>query len=304
MVSKTMSSLAQDYINKYGEMAVREMKRTGIPASITLAQGMLESDFGRSSLATQANNHFGIKCHNGWQGAKIYHDDDKKSDCFRSYRNADESYRDHSDFLVTGSRYKSLFSLSSTDYKGWAHGLKKAGYATNPDYPSLLIANIEKYDLHSFDTGTKRRVVSSSGTSVNQVRESTLSQYGVTDNNQNGIVIMAGQGRMHELNRVQYVIVRDGDTYDSLADEFQLLKWEITRYNELPADAPLQPGQIIYLQPKRPRADVGFDTHLVKEGETMYLISQKYAVKMESLYKLNFMDPGTEPAVGKRIKLR
>lgn len=305
VVSQTMSSLAQDYINKYSGMAVSEMKRTGIPASITLAQGMLESDFGRSSLATQANNHFGIKCHNGWTGNKIYHDDDKKNDCFRRYRNAEESYRDHSDFLVTGSRYKSLFNLSSTDYKAWAHGLKKSGYATNPDYPSLLIDNIEKYDLHSFDTGTKRRqLANNTVVSGNNPDVSVSSQTQVSGSSQGGIVIMAGQGRLKELNRIQYIIVKDGDTFESLAEEFQLLKWEIAKYNELPSDVPLTPGQIIYLQPKRTKADVGFETYLVREGDTMYMISQKYGIKLESLYKLNLMEAGTEPVAGKKIKLR
>lgn len=300
-----MEGLAKGYVDKYGEMAVREMKRTGIPASITLAQGILESDYGRSSLTVQANNHFGIKCHNGWTGAKIYHDDDKKSECFRRYKSAEESFRDHSDFLLNTSRYKSLFSLSSTDYKGWAHGLKKCGYATNPSYAALLIDNIEKYELHAFDTGVKRRESKPDNRyeSNTNIKVSPPHQE-VNNGSSGGIVIGAGQARSKELNRVIYVIVREGDTYESLAEEFQLLKWEIPKYNELSADAPLYVGQVIYLQPKRNKADVGFETHLVKQGDTMYLISQKYAVKVSSLYELNFMDPGTEPAVGKKIKLR
>ncbi len=130
------------------------MRRTGIPASITLAQGMLESNYGRSTLATKGNNHFGIKCHNDWRGEKIYHDDNRRGECFRSYPTVEDSYRDHSDFLTTGSRYKDLFKLSNTDYKGWAHGLKKAGYATDPQYATLLINKIDDYGLHAYDTGT------------------------------------------------------------------------------------------------------------------------------------------------------
>ncbi len=309
-VSPAMDELAKSYIDKYSNMAVSEMKRTGIPASITLAQGILESDFGRSTLARKANNHFGIKCHNGWTGDKIYHDDDKKSECFRRYDNAADSYRDHSDFLVNTSRYKSLFSLSSTDYKGWAHGLKRCGYATNPSYATLLIDNIEKYDLHSFDTGVKRRVSASNNGSGHSAslagssRPATSSSSQSYSSGNGGVVIGAGEARIQENNRVQYIIVRDGDTFESLAEEFQLLRWEIVKYNELKEGATLYAGQIIYLQPKRSKADVRYSTHVVKEGETMYVISQKYAIKTEALYKLNFMDEGSEPAAGKSLRLR
>ena len=140
-----------DYINKYKDLAVSEMKRTGIPASITLAQGMIESDFGRSRLAREANNHFGIKCHNDWTGPTIRHNDDRRNECFRKYRKPEESYYDHSDFLKSGSRYSALFYLDPADYKGWARGLKKAGYATNPDYANMLIRKIEEYNLYDFD---------------------------------------------------------------------------------------------------------------------------------------------------------
>jgi len=342
-----MSNLAQSYIDKYGDMAVREMKRTGIPASITLAQGMLESDFGRSSLARDANNHFGIKCHKNWTGAKIYHDDETRNECFRRYKSAEESFRDHSDYLTTTPRYKPLFSLSSTDYRGWAHGLKKAGYATNPQYASLLITNIERYGLHTFDTGSGRKAYAaasksqsagkstnttagatgstgsttgSAGTAagsapinnakinanVSKPAEDTVSSYSdkTTYSSPGGIVINAGQGRVRELNRIQYIIVRDGDTFESLADEFQLLKWEITKYNELPSGASLTPGQIIFLQPKRNKADMGNDSCIFKQGDTMYLISQRYGIKLSALYEMNLMEPGIEPVPGKKITLR
>ncbi len=153
--SGSIPSQADEYLRKYSALAIKEMNRTGIPASITLAQGMLESDYGRSTLARKGNNHFGIKCHSDWRGEKIYHDDNRRGECFRAYRTVEDSYRDHSDFLVNGSRYRELFRLSSTDYRGWAHGLKKAGYATDPKYPALLIRKIEDYGLHTFDTGGK-----------------------------------------------------------------------------------------------------------------------------------------------------
>jgi|WetSurMetagenome_2_1015567.scaffolds.fasta_scaffold00647_14 flagellum-specific peptidoglycan hydrolase FlgJ len=316
-VSPTMSDLAQSYVDKYGEMAVHEMKRTGIPASITLAQGMLESDFGRSSLARDANNHFGIKCHNNWNGAKVYHDDETRNECFRSYKSAEESFRDHSDYLTTTPRYKQLFSLSSTDYKGWAHGLKKTGYATNPQYAYLLIDNIEKYNLHTFDTNAGRRTHTAASklqangkTSVNTGSNSdSVNSVGSYDNKSSynttgGIVINAGQGRIKELNRIQYVIVRDGDTYESLAEEFQMLKWEIAKYNEIPEGAQLTPGQILFLQPKRNKAEAGNDSCIFKQGDTMYLISQRYGIKLSALYEMNAMEQGTEPAPGKKINLR
>jgi flagellum-specific peptidoglycan hydrolase FlgJ len=148
-----VNASVQTYIEKYRDIAISEMKRTGVPASITLAQGMVESNYGQSRLATEAFNHFGIKCHNGWTGATIRHDDDHRNECFRRYRNAQESFYDHSDFLRTGSRYSFLFSLSPYDYKGWAHGLKKAGYATNPDYANMLIRKIEENNLALYDRG-------------------------------------------------------------------------------------------------------------------------------------------------------
>ena len=144
-------SVEYAYIDRYKDLAISEMRRTGIPASITLAQGMVESDYGRSTLAVKSNNHFGIKCHNDWTGATVQHNDDKNNECFRSYSSPEDSFRDHSDFLVSGARYKSLFSLPSTDYKGWARGLKQAGYATNPQYANMLIEKIEQFNLHQYD---------------------------------------------------------------------------------------------------------------------------------------------------------
>lgn len=139
------------YIEKFGPIARKEMKTYGIPASITLAQGILESGMGYGRLATEANNHFGIKCHSGWTGKKIYQDDDRKGECFRVYKNPETSYRDHSLFLKNRSRYAFLFDIRTSHYKGWAKGLKKAGYATDPKYPDKLISLIERFDLTRFD---------------------------------------------------------------------------------------------------------------------------------------------------------
>jgi len=303
----SMTATADEYLRKYGDLAVREMKRTGIPASITLAQGMLESDYGRSTLARKGNNHFGIKCHSDWKGAKIYHDDNRKGECFRAYRTVEDSYIDHSDFLVNGSRYRELFKLKSTDYKGWAHGLRKAGYATNPNYATLLIRKIEDYGLQALDAGSSRAVMAAAKESavtkpvndpvVNTLPEQAVAQAPVK-------VISLSTGRIETINNVEYIIVQQNDTYESLAEKYMLLSWEISRYNDLPAGTPLQPGQLLYLQPKRNKAATGFTTHVVQEGDTMYSVSQKYAVRLSSLFKMNLMDEGTECSVGQRLRLR
>ena len=317
---------AIEYLNKYSPLAVSEMRRTGIPASITLAQGMLESDYGRSTLARQGNNHFGIKCHNDWRGESMFYDDNRKGECFRVYRSAEESYRDHSDFLMTGSRYKDLFELSSIDYKGWAYGLKRAGYATDPKYPALLIKKIDDYKLHAYDIGGSSQLASQAPATVThpelQVAPKTQPdlQMPATETQpevqvpatetQPEIqalikVLSFNTGRkIRENNNVQFVIAEDGDTYESLAEEFQLLSWEISRYNDLSANAPLKPGQIIYLQPKRSKAADGKSIHIVQAGETMYFLSQKYAVKLSSLYKMNVMEEGTECTPGQKVRIR
>ncbi|MCI0523169.1 MAG: glucosaminidase domain-containing protein [Bacteroidales bacterium] len=302
MTPSGLPSYAVDYVNKYSAMAVIEMQRTGIPASITLAQGMLESDYGRSYLARKANNHFGIKCHSTWQGERAYKDDDRKNECFRSYSNVKDSYKDHSDFLVTGSRYKDLFRLSSTDYKGWAHGLKKAGYATDPDYASLLIRKIDEYGLHAFDAGIKKSEQKEITAPAEVKPQAVESQPAASL--KPAEVISLGTGRTGVNNEVKYVVVREGDTFSSLAAEFQLLAWELSRFNDLPSGTALQPGQIIFLEPKRTKAAEGNSIHLVRSGETMHLISQQYAIKLNSLYKMNLMDKGKECTAGQKVRIR
>ena len=361
---------ALEYINKYGSLAVSEMKRAGVPASITLAQGMLESDYGRSRLATQGNNHFGIKCHSDWSGQKIYHDDNRRGECFRSYQSVEQSYRDHSDFLVNGSRYRDLFNLRNTDYKGWAHGLKKAGYATDPKYPELLIRKIEEYRLWAYDSGgtatavlSQRPVAGQAGAATGRdpatspgkvsvpgageaaksvdgssqaagkntpdstripvtgtdpvIRQSAgnndttrtgqapARNTAITDAEEPIKVISLSTGnKTMENNNVEYIVVEAGDTYESLAEKHQLLSWEITRYNDLAPGTPLTPGQVIYLQPKRTKAAQGLSVHTAVAGETMHSISQKYAIKLSSLYKMNLMDEGTECRPGQKLRLR
>ena len=278
----------EQYIQRYGKWAVDEMVRSGIPASITIAQGLLESDNGNSTLAVRANNHFGIKCH-GWKGKRIYHDDDRKRECFRKYKNARESYSDHTDFIMNSPRYSFLFELDHTDYKNWAKGLKKAGYATAPRYADQLITIIEENGLSHLDEGKR-------------IRPERPESYEVADIDE--FEISFEQRKILVRNRIEYIIVQEGDTYESLTRELNLMPFELARYNEIERGAELNNGQELYLQPKRKKASVEFPTHTVQEGETMYRISQMYGIRLKSLSKKNLMHEGEEPEPGTVLFLR
>jgi LysM repeat protein len=291
----------EQYIQAFKEIAIAEMKRSGIPASISLAQGMLESDNGNSTLARNANNHFGIKCHDDWDGETVYHDDDDDNECFRKYESAEESYRDHSDFLVSGSRYDFLFYLDQTDYKGWARGLEKAGYATNRSYSNDLIRIIEENELYAYDRFLKKKrkkhITEEEQIAIADSSKAEQAQAGRTG---------AG-GAQHEvltLNRIKYVILKKGDTYAGISEEFQLMPFELSRYNEIDRNAALDSGQVLFIQPKRNQASVEYKYHKVEEGETMYMISQKYGIKLKKLYEKNLMMIGTEPSPGDVLTLR
>lgn len=278
-------SAREQYIEAYSDLAMREMARVGIPASITLAQACLESNNGNSSLAVKGNNHFGIKCHD-WTGKKIYHDDDRRGECFRSYASAYESFLDHSEFLATKDRYATLFEISPHDYRGWAKGLKKAGYATANNYATLLIRIIEENELYRYD------LLVLNG-SLDQMEPS------------NFVADEAGIRRAILINnRIEYILTEPGDTPESLRAELGLYKHEIYRYNNLFKGAKLEPGSIIYLQPKRRKAAQGNEIHVVVEGQTMYDISQIYGVKLKHLYRMNYMMEGEQPLEGTEINLR
>ncbi|MBL4656496.1 MAG: glucosaminidase domain-containing protein [Flavobacteriales bacterium] len=275
----------EEYIEKYKSEAIKEMLMNGVPASITLSQGMLESANGNGPLAIYANNHFGIKCHRGWDGLTFIQDDDTKDECFRRYTNVLDSYHDHSKFLSGRGRYASLFDLKVTDYKGWARGLKKAGYATNPRYPQLLIILIERHKLYEYDKVKEMPAL------MPEPEEMASKP------------VLAGRKVLLH-NRVKYIIVKDGDTYFEIASNLDMMLWQIYKYNDLKKQDKLRIGQVIYLQPKRGKAKRGYDYHIAKRGETLYAISQKYAVKIKSLYRLNRMVEGSQPDPGQRISLR
>lgn len=289
-----------DYIQKYAGFAVEEMLQSGVPASITLAQGILESGDGNSLLARNANNHFGIKCHGMWDGKKYYMDDDAKNECFRVYASVLDSYKDHSDFLSTRGRYASLFELRRTDYKGWAHGLKKAGYATNPKYPALLIKIIEENDLARYDR------MKSPPKSKDSGKSNKTSKKGNSKPNSekpNEAIVSTQQRQMYLRNDIRYVRIQEGDTYKTLERTLQLREWQVLNYNDKAKGSPLVPGEIIYLQPKRNK-NAQEDYHFVAEGETIRWISQEYGVKLKKLYQYNELSIGEEPAIGEKVWLR
>ncbi len=279
----------EEYLDTYSDLAMKEMQRVGIPASITLAQGCLESDNGNSSLSTKGNNHFGIKCHD-WTGKKMYHDDDERDECFRVYKTAYDSFMDHSLFLTTKSRYEFLFDLKPGNYKGWARGLQKAGYATSNKYSSLLIMIIEDNELYTYD-----KTVLSGKYEPAQLVDMVFK--GGTD-------IKDGGRTIYLNNRVEYIIVEDGDTPALLREELDLYPNEIYRYNNFAKGMSLDSGMILYLQPKRLRAEKRNDTHEVREGESMRDISQAYAVKIRRLYFMNNLDMDTELKTGTILNLR
>jgi len=262
-----------DYISTYYPMAIEQMNKFGIPASITLAQGLLESGAGNSELTRKGNNHFGIKCGSGWKGPKTYHDDDAENECFRKYKNAYESYEDHSLFLTRSPRYATLFTLKETDYKGWAKGLKRCGYATNPVYAEKLIGIIEDYKLYRYDTTDK-------------VREFEHTVY------------------MN--NGIYYVRARRGDTFKSVAQDMKANWKKLAKYNERNADDTLEEGEIVYLGSKNKKADKIYDgyLHTIKAGESMYDIAQFYGIRLKNLYKMNHLKPDYQITVGDQLRVR
>ena len=287
-----------EYIGKYAETAVREMKATGIPASITLAQACLESGDGNSRLAREANNHFGIKCHNNWKGKTIKHTDDAPDECFRSYDNADQSFRDHSDFLRYRDRYAALFNLEPDDYKGWALGLQQAGYATAKTYAASLIRIIEENDLTRYDRLDEEAREALPPTPMEAEVSIVLKPLPGYD------YAFPLTREVRQTNGVNYIVATEGDTYKQLAKEYNLFKSEILRFNDSPKDRVLHAGEIVYIFAKKNESAPHLDKHVVEEGETMRDLAQRYAVKMKKLYQYNDLQPGTEPEPGTILNLR
>jgi len=289
----------QDYVEEYSIWAVQEMESAGIPASITIAQGILESSSGNSLLTRKANNHFGIKCHKGWAGKGYYMDDDAKDECFRVYKSAHHSFQDHSAFLSTRSRYASLFILEPDDYMGWARGLKKAGYATNPKYADLLIRIIDDLGLTAYDEISSERLIA-----LSKERNRTISTSDVASANTatNYIPDAAKDGKLIEINGVPAVLAGEDESLLSLAVRYNVDRRLLAKYNELKGNKDLATGSIVFMKPKKRKGDV--DMHIVKAGESMYQISQMHGVKIANLYKRNLMNKDKQPVVGELVYLR
>ncbi len=281
------NSVYQEYIDQYKDLAIEEMLRYNIPASITLAQGIFESGAGRSELSVKGNNHFGIKCH-GWTGRSVYHDDDTRNECFRAYDNVLQSYEDHSKFLRYNVRYNSLFTLQRTDYRGWAQGLKACGYATNPRYADKLIELIELYKLYELDKATSY--------------DKFMAKRGGYDK-------PVSQGMsLHPIkiyNKNYYIIARAGDTFKGIGEEIDISYRKIAKYNERDKHDVLHAGEIIYLKKKQKKADKVYKNrpHIVKAGESMYSIAQRYGIRLKSLYKKNHLSPDYQARVGDTLRV-
>ena len=290
-----------DYIDKYSDIAIKEMKRTGVPASITLAQGILESNAGQSVLATKGNNHFGIKCHNDWKGKTMKMDDNAPKECFRVYPNAEASFRDHSDFLRSRDRYKSLFELKQTDYKGWARGLKKAGYATDPGYADKLITLIEDYELYRFDKGVKVSVkppLEIEEPKVVQLEPRPGMKYQES-------VTFSTAHKVYSQNGVPFVYSEAGETYASIAASNGLFLKELLKFNDHEQELALEPGTMVYLARKKAQGPVGVNKYVVeKDGETLRDIAQRFGIRYAALQKLNIVLYGKTLEEGDTVILR
>ena len=272
----------EKYIKTYSALAIEQQKKYKIPASITLAQGLLESGAGQSDLARRSNNHFGIKCHSDWRGGRVYHDDDLRGECFRKYKRVEDSYEDHSKFLKR-SRYDRLFQLKITDYKGWARGLQKCGYATDRAYANKLIKVIEDYELYRYDTGKVHKLTRQEKKKLKYptVKYTIYRTYGLL-----------------------YVYAKENDSFDQIAQNLDFPVKDLKKFNEVPEDFPLQKGDIVYIEKKKKKADKPNYDHVVQVGESMHSIAQKYGIQIKSLSKMNKKDKDYVPEEGDVLKLR
>ncbi len=302
LVAAPLRQTRQQYIDKFARLAVMEMIEHHVPASITMAQACLESSDGNSELTKKSNNHFGIKCKSSWTGPSVRHNDDEANECFRKYSTAEESFSDHSLFIVNSPRYKFLFGYDIRDFKRWAHGLKSAGYATDPAYPAKLIKIIDDFRLYELDqidwkyvkTGEKeRKHFSLFGFLKRKPAEQKL---GVAS----GFLPRAIEKR----NRRKAFIAIEGDDYARIADEFGKRDWQIYQYNDARSGDIPQVGEPVFLQSKRSKAPRGNDFHLVQKGETLRSIAQWYGVKLQSLRRMNNLSDTTEAEIGSKLSLR
>lgn len=294
------------YIQQYRDMAIEQQIKHQVPAAITMAQGLLESAAGQSELATQANNHFGIKCANDWVGKTYTHDDEKSNECFRQYASVEDSYEDHSLFLLR-KRYESLFALPKADYKAWAHGLSACGYATDPKYPEKLIRIIEQYDLQALTLDTilvKAGIVSESDTTWHTIplQDNILQQQ--ESRSINEVIHVSTKHEKGRTNGIRYVIASEGDTYQSLAIALNMYERTLRKYNDALDTRELVAGQKVYIYAKKKKASRKHPYHNFRTGEDAWGIAQKYGITLKSLYKMNGIPYGTTLKTNQRLRLR
>lgn len=298
----------QAYIAQYRQLAIAEMQRSGVPASIKLAQGILETTAGTSDLVQRSNNHFGIKCKSNWTGESVSHTDDAPNECFRKYPSPEDSYKDHSDFLKNNARYAGLFKLDGEDYKGWAYGLKKAGYATSPRYPTALIKLIEEYNLQDYSLMAlgKKDIPWQEWAATPTKEEAPIAAL-QTDESASPVLSAAAidpgypEGEFR-INQTRVVYAPAGTSLLTLAMRYDIPLKRLFEFNEMEEQESLPRAQLIYLQRKRKVAEEEY--HTVREGESLYDIAQIKGVRLEALQEYNALSPGMEPAVGTRLSLR
>lgn len=285
------------YILKYRDIAMEEMQRTGVPASITLAQGIHETGAGTSDLVIKSNNHFGIKCKTEWEGEKVYHDDDERGECFRKYNDPTISYRDHSDFLKTRPYYSSLFNLDPTDYEAWAFGLKKAGYATNPKYPQILIKLIRDYSLQNYTL----IALGKQSPDANALDWAKQTEVLVEPEAMAPVSKTIYPDGVFKINETKVMFISKGTSYLKIAQENDVPLSRLFDFNDL-NDGDVTPSDgLLFLQRKR-KAGAN-ETHLVTRGETLYDIAQAEGIRLESLLQYNFLTPGAQVAEGEKLYL-
>jgi len=349
-----MSANGVIYVNTYKVIAMAEMQRSGVPAAIILAQGIHESEAGTSALVKQSNNHFGIKCKDDWKGQVVYHDDDSRQECFRSYASAADSYKDHSDFLRRSNRYAFLFDLEPTDYEGWAYGLRKAGYATNIRYSQILIKLIKDYNLQQYSliamgkmkpadevvltmpgvapvtalaadgTPGSGGIVGSGGVGSEVAGGGSAGGNGTTGGGGTGAGSVGASGAARgggagggevgaaqevsypegqfEINRTKVIYAQAGVSLLSIANQYNVSLPRLLEFNDMKEEDVLVKGQLVFLQRKRKTGSIGF--HVVREGETLYEISQSEGIRFKDMLEMNQLNPNSQPATGNKIYLQ
>lgn len=299
VVFSQQSEIIKNYINTFKDLAIAEMQRTGVPAAITLAQGIHESGAGQGKLVLMSNNHFGIKCKSNWTGEYVKHDDDASGECFRKYKQSEDSYRDHSDFLRSGKHYAFLFQLDPADYSGWAHGLKKAGYATNPKYPQVLIKLIEIYNLQEYTLIALRKNTLATDDVI--VKNDLPVEKPVADEMPQAKKPVYPDGEF-KINETKVVFVKKGTPLLVIAKKYDVDLLKIFEFNEMSKTRESAKDQLIYLQRKR-KTGIN-DFHIVQPGETLHDIAQLNAIRLECLQELNWLKENDIPAAGEKLSLK